>query len=328
MERMTDTPPREERVMPSVQEPASAHTPLLITGTHRSGTTWVGRVLAASPSVGYIHEPFNVERTLGITRQPVPKWYTHICNENEDGYLESMRDCFAFRYQLGVGIQRLRSWRDVGRLIQNASQFARYRWQRRRPLMKDPLALFSAEWLADRLGVQVVVMIRHPAAFVGSLVKAGWDFPFEDLTSQPLLMQNLLSDFGEELEGLAGRRSLCRIEQGIMLWRLTHYVIRHYRTTQPTWRFVRHEDLSRDPQRAFSSLATSIGLPFDSEVQARLRQLSFNSKVATANTKDLRIDSAANVHSWKKRLSAGEIEQIRDGTQDIWPDFYSDEDWE
>ena len=40
--------------------------PILVTGSHRSGTTWVGKMLAATGSVGYIHEPFNLKNRPGI----------------------------------------------------------------------------------------------------------------------------------------------------------------------------------------------------------------------------------------------------------------------
>ena len=33
--------------------------PILVTGAHRSGTTWVGKMLALAPGVAYVHEPFN-----------------------------------------------------------------------------------------------------------------------------------------------------------------------------------------------------------------------------------------------------------------------------
>ncbi len=35
--------------------------PVLLTGMPRSGTTWVGRVLTADPSVFEVYEPFNPE---------------------------------------------------------------------------------------------------------------------------------------------------------------------------------------------------------------------------------------------------------------------------
>ena len=34
--------------------------PILVTGAHRSGTTWVGKMLAADADTGYISEPLNV----------------------------------------------------------------------------------------------------------------------------------------------------------------------------------------------------------------------------------------------------------------------------
>ena len=33
--------------------------PVLISGSHRSGTTWVGMILDKAPGTFYIHEPFN-----------------------------------------------------------------------------------------------------------------------------------------------------------------------------------------------------------------------------------------------------------------------------
>ena len=38
----------------------SIEAPILVTGAHRSGTTWVGRMLCASGEAHYVSEPFNV----------------------------------------------------------------------------------------------------------------------------------------------------------------------------------------------------------------------------------------------------------------------------
>ena len=47
-----------------------------------------------------------------------------------------------------------------------------------RPLLKDPIAIMSCEWLAETFNMDVIVVIRHPAAFVASLKVAGWEFAF------------------------------------------------------------------------------------------------------------------------------------------------------
>ncbi len=40
--------------------------PILVTGTHRSGTTWVGKMLAAGPSTAYISEPCEGDTLVSI----------------------------------------------------------------------------------------------------------------------------------------------------------------------------------------------------------------------------------------------------------------------
>jgi hypothetical protein len=42
----------------------------------------------------------------------------------------------------------------------------------------------------------------------------------------------------------------------------------------------------------------------------------------------LRLDSRANVWSWKGRLSPREVDRVRRGTADVAPAFYTDEDWD
>jgi hypothetical protein len=58
---------------------------ILVTGSHRSGSTWVGKMIAQSPSVVYIHEPFNLEigPCVGICSAKFNYWFTYISPENE-----------------------------------------------------------------------------------------------------------------------------------------------------------------------------------------------------------------------------------------------------
>ena len=43
--------------------------PILVTGSHRSGSTWLGQMIGASDAVGYIHEPFNIDRGRVLSRR-------------------------------------------------------------------------------------------------------------------------------------------------------------------------------------------------------------------------------------------------------------------
>ena len=51
-------------------ESRDATGPVLVTGSPRSGSTWVGNVLALAPGAGYIHEPFNRRHPPGLCRAP------------------------------------------------------------------------------------------------------------------------------------------------------------------------------------------------------------------------------------------------------------------
>src|SRR5690554_6211432 len=58
--------------------------PLLITGIHNSGSTWIGKILADSRQLQYIHEPFNLKQ---YPNSPLIYWYQYIheksSNQNE-----------------------------------------------------------------------------------------------------------------------------------------------------------------------------------------------------------------------------------------------------
>ena len=52
--------------------------PILVTGTHRSGSTWVGNVLGLAPGTGYVHEPFHCRCQPGICRAHFPHWFQYV----------------------------------------------------------------------------------------------------------------------------------------------------------------------------------------------------------------------------------------------------------
>ncbi len=80
-------PGRLARDMPGMSTQPAAQSPILVTGAHRTGTTWVGKMLAAGPGTAYISEPLNVLHRPGVLSAPVQHWYTYICSENEAQYL-------------------------------------------------------------------------------------------------------------------------------------------------------------------------------------------------------------------------------------------------
>ena len=97
--------------------------PILVTGTHRSGTTWVGKMLAADSRMAYISEPLNVLHRPGVLRVKVNKWYQYVCEDNEKEYLSSFLELLDYDYHLWDEIRSLRSGHDFLRMCRDFTIF-------------------------------------------------------------------------------------------------------------------------------------------------------------------------------------------------------------
>lgn len=302
--------------------------PILITGSHRAGTTWVGQMLAASPRVGYIREPFNLHRRPGLSALPIRTWFTYVTRENADEYLGPMRDVLAFRYSVLRELPAVRNLRDAARMVRDAANALGYRLRGARPMVKDPIAVFSSEWLAETFDMDVVVLVRHPAAFASSVMRLGWSHPFSHFLAQPLLMRDHLERFEAEIRAFAERERPI-LEQAALLWRMIYTVVRTYVARHPEWAVARHEDFSRDPRSRFRALYEALGLEFTADAEAAVSRSSdsANPREAPAGASAWRLDSRATVASWKRRLTPTEIAWLRDAVEDVSRTYYSDDDW-
>ncbi len=304
--------------------------PILVTGAHRTGTTWVGKMLAAGGQAAYISEPLNVLHRPGVLRSPVVHWYTYICAENEGEYLPAFRGTLAYHYHLWAAIRALRSPKDLLRIGRDAGVFLNGWLRRQRPLLKDPFAVFSIPWFVERLGCQVVVTLRHPAAFASSLKRLGWNFDFGDLLAQPLLMRDGLEPYRSEMEGILETPD-DMIAQASLLWRMVYQVVARFREQLPGIQLARHEEFSRQPVDCYRSLYAELGLDFTPRAQETILSASNaeNPKEVSKKTvHTVRLDSAANLDNWKRRLTSQEIARVRQLTAGVAAQYYPDEGWE
>lgn len=294
--------------------------PILVSGSHRSGSTWLGRMIDLSDEIGYIHEPFNP--TSGITGELFKKWFTYICEENEEPYKKAIGDYLNFEYPFARKIKEAKTWRDYARPFRDYSKFSWYRLNGKRPLMKDPISIFSAEWLHETFNMDVIILIRHPAAFVGSIKKVEWRSGMSNYLKQPLLMRDHLEPFEPELKKHAEKQQ-DYIEEAILLWNMIHSVIIKFQAAHDDWFFIRHEDLSKDPIEGFKEIYDYVNLDYTSEIKRKITEFT------TENESDskLKRNSESNVWSWKRRLTDAEIRRVREGTEEIASHFYSEEDW-
>jgi hypothetical protein len=303
--------------------------PILVTGSHRSGSTWLGQMIAASDAVGYIHEPFNIDRGPGMCRTRFPYWFSYIRPGTDGALADDFRRLLEFRYNYLAEARSVRSRRDVRVLVRDGGRFLGNRMRHVRPLVKDPMALFSAEWIAETFDAQVVVIVRHPAAFAGSIKLDGWAHPFSHFLDQPALMEDHLRSFQGEIREFASQEHDI-LDQAALLWRLIHRTIADYRAHHPDWLVVRHEDLSRDPIEGFEAIFDALDLSYTEEVQEAILRSTSRSNPGDRDVNGrqfLARDSRANVDNWRHRLTAAEVERIRARVADVSPLFYSDDEW-
>jgi hypothetical protein len=306
------------------QSPAK---PILVTGAHRTGTTWVGKSLAADPRAAYISEPLNVLHRPGVMSARTPRWYTYICPENEAAYLPAFLQLLSFRYHPTLEIAALRSGRDAVRMVRDSGIFMAGKMLRKRAILKDPFAVFSLPWFAQRLHCEIVVTVRHPAAFASSLKRLGWAFDFNDLLEQPLLVRDHLEPYRSMMRSASGDDV---IGQAALLWAMIYQSVHAMRERTPSVRVVRHEDLSVDPIGGFEKLFAQLGLNFTPHVRREIDRSS-NAKnppeLAAGKTHSVKLDSRSNLDRWRRLLSAEEIARVRRVTDQVAHLYYPEVPW-
>lgn len=304
--------------------------PILVTGAHRSGTTWVGKMLAASREVAYISEPLNVWHRPGVMRIPTKHWYTYISEENEKDFQNAFQEMLEFQYHGSLEIRSIRSLRNVIRMMLDWGEFFKGNTFSLVPLIKDPFALFSAEWFAKTLNCQVVIVVRHPAAVVSSLMRLGWNFDFHDLLVQPQLMKDWLDPYRDEMEKML-KSPEDVLAQGSLLWRMVYHTTALLQDSHPEFIVIRHEDVSKDPIEEFRKLYSKLGISFSNPVRKKVANSTSTrnpEEISLRNIHAVQLNSQANIKNWQKRLSAEEIDRIYQLTGDVAPLYYSEADWQ
>jgi hypothetical protein len=285
-------------------------------------------MLLASGCFGYIHEPFNLTSPPGTVRVPVRYWYTYVDSANEKSVLPALTDVLTFRYPLGQELARCRRPADLSHTAK--MWFRCVRSRNLRPLVKEPHAIFSARWFERHLHSQVLIIVRHPAAVVSSWRRLGWDFDFANLLAQPALMSEWLEPFRQEMT-IAMGRSRDTIDRISLLWRIIHSVVTQYERRFPDLIVVRHEDLSRRPDDAFAAVYRRLGLTYSTDVAMLVATSSSNRNPAGLSAADAYstvVDSAANLDTWKRRLTDEELARIRHATAGVAEHYYADAEWE
>jgi hypothetical protein len=295
-------------------------------------------MLAGCGSVVHINEPFNRRHppglTPGILRVPPPRAYQYVGPHNEAEYVSGFTDMLRLRYHLVDELRANRGIYDMAKMAKYAAAFSRGRVRRLRPLIDDPYLVFAAEWMAERLDCQVVMLVRHPAGIVSSMARigTGWSDNLPDIAAQPELLRRYLARDAAEIARAAGE-PLDTIAHAALLWRLIHSAIDQQLARNPRFVLVRYEDLADDPLAAFRDLYERLdGVVWNRAAEATVRggclagpahRASAWGRVGLGRTAFQPMESRANAWAWRERLPVEAIAEVLDRTRRVAERFYT-----
>ena len=289
---------------------------ILVTGAHRSGSTWTGKVIGKSAQVKYIHEPFNIAKKR--SHSPLKFWFQYVSNAHSEAKQEAVKSYLkSFSSPSAIKNKDLKSIKGLYSYVLELK-----RRLKKRTLIKDPLAIMSAEWIYKTFPSDIIILIRHPAAFIASIKLKDWAFDFMELHHQPKLIEDLIPQYKNDIERYAHTKQPI-VKQGILLWNIIYDVVWNYQQTyKDEWIFIKHEDLSTNTMGEFSSIFKTLDIPLTKEVK------NYIIESTTAENESLHSrDSKSNIETWKHRLTEEEIETIKKDTFKVWNHFYSESDW-
>jgi hypothetical protein len=276
--------------------------PIFVSGTHRSGTTWVAKMLAV-PGLWYVHEPFNPNKN--VWREP----FSYVPIDGNDDRVDRHMQCV-----LKGGFRQASLSGPVDHPLMPLRLLSP---PIRRAMVKDPLACLLTGYLTQRFHLQTLVLFRHPCGFVSSIMRLGWPTAcqLKEFLTRPRLMSDHLAPHADLLSRYSIEDSYesAAVLHGVLnlvLWR---------QTQQLKLRWIRFEDLCASPLERFAEMFEWLQLPYSDSVRQEHVRLCLSGSEAPQDyhTHAVARQSQAMAASWRRDLKPDVVQRVRD----IWRQF-------
>lgn len=297
--------------------------PIMVTGCPRSGTSWVGNIISASPDVFQLYEPFNPDAPVYLN---VPEPFYPMGADAPEPLKQELDELI----QLGEVSRRILSVpKGVFQVLSAgrnpATYFVLRRLRAREPFLspirvcvKDPIGLYSADWLASEYDAAGVVMVRHPCAVISSYLALGWE------SDMPTLINRALPEDANYLEPKCeqySRGELGDLDALILQWQILTEETLALKKRHPEWMYIVHDRLCEAPEEWFEFIFQKLGLSFDEKTRAKVALESSSSNkidpgkhVQHSHARD----SKALATAWQSRLDPDVADQILAQATGTW----------
>jgi GT2 family glycosyltransferase len=148
-------------------------------------------------------------------------------------------------------------------------------------------------------------------------------------STSPFAVRDLLGPFRSDIADMH-HRSGDLVGRVALLLRIVYSVVAQLQTRLPDLRVVRHEDLSRSPERNHAELYEALDLSLTEgalETIHRTRSAENPSEITRQDPYASQVDSQVNHWNWKERLTTDEVEPVRSLTKDVAGLYYAEADW-
>ncbi|GAB2175817.1 sulfotransferase [Dongia sp. agr-C8] len=232
----------------------------IISGSGRSGTTWVGQVLGSISHYRLMFEPFHCRET-----RVIHDWHWRQYVRPDD-----QRSTYVDPASLILSGRVHSHWID--RL--NGEVFPRGR------LIKDIRIQLLLPWMHKTFPeIPIAIVTRHPCAVALSRMALGWQTSLDTFLQQEELVDDYLSPFVAEME-----RAEDEFDKNLILWCAENYVPMRYFSRRDTASpapapgnpvyIARYEDICADPEAGFARLADYFGWRISEESKALMKRPS------------------------------------------------------
>ncbi|KXI26824.1 sulfotransferase domain-containing protein [Paraglaciecola hydrolytica] len=271
----------------------------VLSGMHRSGTTFLGKIFQESNHYHVFHEPFN--RTFGL--KEVNFDYIDVNTEQNLNYLKSISkfENLSFSRSSHFDSPYKKVLRKIwgGRTEQEWRKIRlRNLFQSKSIILKDPFLSRSNLFLTQELNIKVIYVVRHPCAVWNSIKNMGWK----------LNLQHYSSASNSEL--LHRYFNADEIVKFSIIW--ADLQAHNIKIKNDNYKLIKHEDLCITPQEVIQDCLQFFGNEndgLDAKIVEKYMNTSNKSK-KKSQLHSFKRNPIELTRAWESELSKEEIKII------------------
>jgi len=266
---------------------------LLVAGSGRSGTTWLGNIIAQCPGFMTLFEPFDYrhvpELSVSSLRQYIrPDEKTHVLDKTISAVLRG-------------------KLRNEWMLSQNTRNLA---W---RILVKEIRANLFLGYIQNRFNSKIIFVVRHPCAVVLSRMELKWETHLDDFLNQQELVEDYLTPYVDLIHNANSEP----VKHAVM-WSIEN-MVPLVQMRQHHFIFCIYEDLIAKTDEELNRIFALAGLKVPEKTHSLALQPASTS--SSKKTVSGRKDYAGY---WKTKLCKDDITSILDTVHTFGIDLYGD----